>query len=75
MENIKSILTMVAFLIASISFFSPTLNAEVSGDCYLNTYSKPGSNEVCFICTTEQSSNPCTTNCGSVVCWTGPGEN
>ena len=58
-----------------ISFTLIQTPVKADNDCYLNTYTKPATGEVCFICTKTKSINPCTTECGSEVCWTGPSEN
>ncbi len=54
-------------ILGSLIFINKT-NAA-TGDCYLNTFTTPGGDGVCFICTNSPSQNSCTTECGSQVCW------
>lgn len=67
------LMTLTVSIETNSGFFDVSVQEAVADSgCYLNAYQRPG--EMCFICTTRESSNNCTTPCGSEVCWEIPGE-
>lgn len=73
----KITLFLISLFAFTLAMPSVNVSQEVKADessttCYLNAYTRAGSGETCQICTTRESTNPCTSTCGSEVCWTAP---